>query len=1238
MTRKRILIAGACACACAGVCGCASRQAREQSFGLEALEPRTHLAAQAYDWRNVVMKGTGFVNGVVFSPAQSGLVYANTDMGGAYRWDQSTNKWTPLTDWIQTTDWSVNYNGAETIAVDPTDASRVYLGLGTYQGPSAVLRSSDQGRTWQRTNVAFPMNGNGNGRNAGQRMMVDPNSPNVLFYGTRSSGIYKSTDYGATWNKVTSYAFTTDASGATQNVGTDWMLIDKSSGTTGNPSQVIYAGAATTGTTKIWRSGDGGANWAALPGQVPTGSNQFPLHGALTPDGNTLYLTYGVGDVGPNNVTGGFVYKVANPKTATPTWSSIAPSLSQGGWSGVTLDPNNPSTLFISTIDSWGPIDDIYRSTNGGASWTKLNANNNRDNSSATYAGNPNKLHWTGDVELDPFNPNHVIFNTGYGLYASTNALAATPTWSFFNDGIDQSAVLELASPSNGAVNLLSAIGDQDGFRHVDFSVSPAAGRFGQSNGLAVGSTDDIDVAWTNANYVVRTTHTSPYVQYSLDNGVTWAWFPSTGVSGGGSGTGNVAISADGTKTVYEPDGAGQTIYSTRSGSTWSSWTVPATGRPANGAKLVADLVDATTFYAYIGTTLARSTDGGANWSVMSSSAPSGGMWIRAVPGNAGHLLITTGSGGLWRSTNGGASWSRINSSTVTVANEVGVGAPAPTQSYPAIFIGGTVSGQNGFFRSDDQGATWAMISDTSHQYGDVTVIQGDPRVYGRLYVGANGRGVLYADIHQGPTTLPTGWSTQDIGNPGSPGSAGSAAAESFEVIGGGTGIGGTSDQFRFAYTQLSGDGSITARVISNPLASPANNNAKAGVMIRNDLTAGSAQGFIGMTSGAVNGAVFQSRSSAGGSTSTTNFTGVWNPYWVRLTRSGSAFKAERSSDGVNWVQIGSTQTIGMNANAYVGLAVTSSDNSQLDIASFDNLAVTPTNAVSISGTSAADTIRLVRNGASTEVWLNGNLQGTFDPAAITSLSIDALDGDDTITLDFTGGNPLPTTIATNITGGAGSDLVAIVGSSSPDTAIFEASSIAMNGASIALSGTESQSFDGAGGFDDLTVNSGTTVALAATVQKLNSLAINGSGALDLRDNDLIVDYSGASPLASIQVMINAARSGGSWTGSGLTSSTARDNAAHNTTLGAIEASDYPGGSTFDGEPLDATMVLVKYTYYGDADFNGRVNFDDYVRTDNGFNNHRSGWNNGDFDGNGLVNFDDYVLIDLAFNTQGPPL
>ena len=66
--------------------------------------------------------------------------------------------------------------------------------------------------------------------------------------------------------------------------------------------------------------------------------------------------------------------------------------------------------------------------------------------------------------------------------------------------------------------------------------------------------------------------------------------------------------------------------------------------------------------------------------------------------------------------------------------------------------------------------------------------------------------------------------------------------------------------------------------------------------------------------------------------------------------------------------------------------------------------------------------------------------------------------------------------------------------------------------------------------------------------------------------------------------------------------------------------------------------MLVKYTYYGDTDFNGIVNFDDYARIDAGFNSGCTGWLNGDLDYNDVVNFDDYALIDLAFNSQAQTL
>jgi hypothetical protein len=123
---------------------------------------------------------------------------------------------------------------------------------------------------------------------------------------------------------------------------------------------------------------------------------------------------------------------------------------------------------------------------------------------------------------------------------------------------------------------------------------------------------------------------------------------------------------------------------------------------------------------------------------------------------------------------------------------------------------------------------------------------------------------------------------------------------------------------------------------------------------------------------------------------------------------------------------------------------------------------------------------------------------------------------------------------------------------------------------------------------------------------------------------------------------VASARNGGNWNGPGLTSSSARLAASHSTTLGVLRGSEFHmlrgPNATFDGAPVADTDTLVKYTYYGDSNFSGAVDFDDYVRTDIGFNTHLSGWANGDFNYSGAVDFDDYVLIDVAFNTQAGTL
>jgi hypothetical protein len=814
-------------------------------------------------------------------------------------------------------------------------------------------------------------------------------------------------------------------------------------------------------------------------------------------------------------------------------------------------------------------------------------------------------------------------------------------------------------------VNLFSAIGDQDGFRHADFNVSPP--KLGQLNGINTGTNEDIDVAWNDASYLVRLTQAAPYVQYSNDNGVNWAWMPSTGLSS--STGGNLAISADGTKIVYEQGGSAQVVYSTRSGSTWGNWTAPGSNRPADGAKLIADLSAAQTFYAYQNATVWRSADGGANWTVMTTAAPSGATWIRAVPGNAGHLLMARGGSGLWRSTNGGASWTRVATAAVTSANEVGVGAAAPGQSYPAIFVGGTVSGQNGFFRSDDQGATWTMISDLSHQYGDVTVIQGDPRIYGRLYVGANGRGVLYADLHPTALPFPAGWSTGDIGSPGSSGSAGQPSPGTWEVIGGGAGVGGTADQFHFAYQQLTGDGAITARVLDVPNHSPANNNAKAGVMIRASLAANSASAFAALTPGSVGGVTYQARGTTGGNTSTvaSATTGVWPPYWIRLVRVGSTVTAYRSADGTNWVQLGSPQTIALGSTVYIGLASTASDNAQLNIAKLDNVTIVgaPRAGISpvapdprgdavasltitfdqpVTGFDLAD-LSLTRDGGAVDLagaTLSSADGGTTWTLAKTAAATGRV-GSYTLTIAGSGitstaGVPIAAgaseSWAMNVlrgTAGVADPIHLLRNGSNTEYWRGEAFQYAFNAAllpALSVAGLDAQ--------DTLALGGGVTARLAET-SRLQSLSVAAGATLDVGDVSLVIDGGSLDELSS---RIAQGRNGGAWNGSGICSSAAALDARG--AIGIARAGDAlhiaaAQTAAWQGHTVTGDSILVRYTFAGDADLNGRLDGDDYFLIDAHAGNSASppAWSFGDFNYDTRIDGDDYFVLDANLSRQG---
>jgi hypothetical protein len=172
--------------------------------------------------------------------------------------------------------------------------------------------------------------------------------------------------------------------------------------------------------------------------------------------------------------------------------------------------------------------------------------------------------------------------------------------------------------------------------------------------------------------------------------------------------------------------------------------------------------------------------------------------------------------------------------------------------------------------------------------------------------------------------------------------------------------------------------------------------------------------------------------------------------------------------------------------------------------------------------------------------------------------------------------------------------------------------------------------------------NSGTITVGASSTLKVVGVLTNAN-AVDLAPGTLLLDYTGASPIDTLRGQLFTGRAGGTWTGPGVRSSTAAVHPQLLTAIGYAEASALLGlagaaTTTYAGLTVDATTVLTKFTYYGDANLNGRIDRDDFALTDRGFVRGLTGWINGDYNYDGTINLGDYMLIDRSLLLQGTPL
>ncbi|MES2165025.1 MAG: GDSL-type esterase/lipase family protein [Pseudomonadota bacterium] len=678
----------------------------------------------AYAWDNVAIGGSGFVSGIVTSKTERGLVYLRTDVGGAYRWDGAGRRWIPLLDWVS--DRETGLLGVESIAIDPGAPGKVYLSAGISYlngGASAILKSNDYGRSFTKIDVSkqFKVHGNGMGRGNGEKLQVDPANGKILYIGTRANGMFKSVDEGLSWQHLDSLPV---AATPNQN-GVSFVVLDPASAA-GGATQRIFAGVSRYGSVgvNLYLSGDGGKSFTALSGG-PTAL--MPQRAVLAKGSLVVVYAKGAGPWGDvahgEGMEQGAVWKY---DIAARKWSDISPPLNRA-YAGITVDPGNQDRMIVSTIDYYqqpGTMGDkFFETLDGGKSWKSIVDQGVRidPNGVSWIAGS--FIHWTASIEFDPFDTRSVMVVSGNGIFKTDDIHAAPAVWKFEDAGLEESVPLNLVSIPGGPV--VSAIGDYDGFRHTDVS------KYAPIHTPTMGTTWGLDFAAAKPNVLARV-GSAMYVSH--DMGLSWK--KTASIKGQ---QGQLALSADGKVIVHSPEKSSTSYFSTDGGDSWNAV------KGLNGARPVADPVNAGKFYALSGATMLVSTDAGASF------APAGGLAsakgsaaVRAAPGREGDVWVALYDGGLARSTDSGVSFANL--ANVGYAAAVGFGKAAPGANYPAVYIWGSVDGVRGVFRSIDSGASWLRINDDNHQYGgpgDAQFVIGDANTYGVVYMSTAGRGIV---------------------------------------------------------------------------------------------------------------------------------------------------------------------------------------------------------------------------------------------------------------------------------------------------------------------------------------------------------------------------------------------------------------------------------------------------------------------------------------------------------------
>jgi photosystem II stability/assembly factor-like uncharacterized protein len=623
------------------------------------------------------------ITDLAIHPTNPDLIYAAHASGGVHKSTDGGVNWTPITD-----DLPVLTIGA--IALDPLHPDTIYVGTGEANSSSfswfgmGMYKSTDGGATWAYIGLDET-------RYIG-RIVVDPFNTDrlwvagagALFGGNPERGVYRSEDGGDTWDLVHSLTDSTSCI----DIAIDPTRPDTVYAAMWERIRHLNSRQSGGWSTGIWRSYDGGDTWTELTSGLPKGADVGrPGLSVCASNPSVIYAIY--------DRPGMYIAEVYKTTNGGDTWTqtndgALSNLHSSFGWyfGQIRVDPGNPNRVFAFGVP-------LYRTENGGSTWSEVGSSMHVDHHAMAF---------------DPTDYGHIYEGNDGGLYVSSNS---GDSWTkLYNQPTNQFYAIE-----------------------IDYLNPDRLYGGTQDNGTLrtpTGGTSDWEAIFGGDGFYVNVDPTDSdiiYVEYQY---------------------GNLYKSTDG---GYYWDWALDDIWDQR-----TNWSTP----------VVLDPSDHLTVY-YGNNRVYRSMDGAGSWTAISGDLTggySGGFGtittIAVSPADDDVIYVGTDDSRVWVTTNGGGSWTNISGSLPNRwVTRVAVDPVSPGTAYVS-FSGLRWNENIGYvYRTTDYGANWTDITGNLPA-APVNVVLVDPDIPSRIFAGSD-VGCFYTE------DLGTSWNMLGTGLPAVP-------------------------------------------------------------------------------------------------------------------------------------------------------------------------------------------------------------------------------------------------------------------------------------------------------------------------------------------------------------------------------------------------------------------------------------------------------------------------------------